>query len=150
MSCLKTSVILGLWSEMKEKNSIKKPLSLCLYQFLKDCVDNCIKNYELFQKIKMFSEINTEIKPAGKLISVFAQSFYLLVKSGMRWWQNWADITSRFGVFLQEVCFTLEQAPRWLQAVPPSWLLLMAFLSLEEAVVLGKPICFNTTNPCCR
>lgn len=45
---------------MKEKNSIKKPLSLCLYQFLKDCVDNCIKNYELFQKIKMFSEINTQ------------------------------------------------------------------------------------------
>lgn len=45
---------------MNEKNSIKKPLSLCLYQFLKDCVDNSIKNYELFQKIKMFSEIDTQ------------------------------------------------------------------------------------------
>lgn len=44
---------------MKEKNSIKIPLSL-LYQFLKDCIDNCIKNYELFQKIKMFSEIDTQ------------------------------------------------------------------------------------------
>lgn len=45
---------------MKEKNSIKKPLSLCLYQFIKDCGDNCIKNYELFQKIKMFSETDTQ------------------------------------------------------------------------------------------
>lgn len=60
MSCLKTLVILALWSEIEEKNAIKNPLSLCLYQFLKDCIANCIKNYDLFQKIKMFSEIDTQ------------------------------------------------------------------------------------------
>lgn len=53
------------------------------------------------------------------------------------------------GLFLLEVCFILKWSPQFWRAVPPSWMLLMALLSPKEAVMLGRPICFNITQPPC-
>lgn len=91
------------------------------------------------------------LKPAGKLISIFAQSLYLLIELD---WEGDDAKTGEtlqigLGLFLPEIYFILKWAPPCWRAVPPSWLLLMVLLSPKEAVMLGKPICFNITQPSC-
>lgn len=82
---------------MKE-NSIKNSLSLCLYCFLKDCVTNCIKKYELFQQIKMFSETDTQTSWQTNFNICSVIIFVNKIGLGRRWCQNQGNITNRFRV----------------------------------------------------
>lgn len=137
---------------MKE-NSIKNSLSLCLYRFLKDCVTNCIKKYELFQQIKMFSETDTQTSWQTNFnicpVIIFVNKIGLGKEMMLKPTNDAKTLQIGLGLFLHEVCFILKWAPPCRRAVPPSWMLLMVLLSPKEAVMLGKPICFNITLPSC-